>query len=491
MTELAAVLAGLGGAALVLACSRVHVLAALAVTAVATTALAVDLLGGELPDVGPAATVLEGLLAVGTALGGAALLIHFPAAVLPALVLAAPLRLPIAADSSSPLLFGFVESGGLGRLYPFYGVLVPAVIALVWTTWRDSERDAALRPYMPIALPLAALVGLAGASALWSSDIAATADQLVFFWLPFTVAFAVAARIRTTPPRQRLLAIVLVGSASAFAAVGIWQAATHQLFFYTAALAEVNAHGPLFRVTSVFQDPSHYGRWLVLGIVVVFVALWTGRLRVVTGAVLSLLMLAGLVFSYSQSSIVAMVVVLLALAVAGGDRGARRVAIVVAAGALLVGGAALAVAATGDDFERFSRERSRLALDTARVAAAHPLVGVGLGAQAQVTQAEQNPAQDEPHNASHTTPFTVAAELGVLGLAAYLALIVGAARALLDVRRVNEPMALGLGAVLLALLVHSLLYAGFFDNPVVWGTLGLAGGAAVRARASDAREGAP
>jgi hypothetical protein len=36
------------------------------------------------------------------------------------------------------------------------------------------------------------------------------------------------------------------------------------------------------------------------------------------------------------------------------------------------------------------------------------------------------------------------------------------------VRRRAPPLGLGLGAVFLALFVHSLAYSGFFEDPVTW-----------------------
>jgi hypothetical protein len=48
---------------------------------------------------------------------------------------------------------------------------------------------------------------------------------------------------------------------------------------------------------------------------------------------------------------------------------------------------------------------------------------------------------------------------------------------------------MGLAAVLVALLVHSFLYAGLFEDPLTWGALALA--AAVLAREAAAEESAP
>nr|MBA3331895.1 hypothetical protein [Actinomycetota bacterium] len=75
---------------------------------------------------------------------------------------------------------------------------------------------------------------------------------------------------------------------------------------------------------------------------------------------------------------------------------------------------------------------------------------------------------------SHTTPLTVGAELGVLGLGAYLALLVGAASALLAVWRRHATLGLSLAAVFVALVVHSLAYSGFYEDPLTWGVLAVA-----------------
>ena len=64
----------------------------------------------------------------------------------------------------------------------------------------------------------------------------------------------------------RALAAVALALAALFALVGLWQAATHELFFYAPNLAVSNANTDYFRVTSLFGDPSLYGRHVVLGI---------------------------------------------------------------------------------------------------------------------------------------------------------------------------------------------------------------------------------
>ena len=117
---------------------------------------------------------------------------------------------------------------------------------------------------------------------------------------------------------------------------------------------------------------------------------------------------------------------------------------------------------------RFTSDRSRRVELTLKVFRDHPVEGVGLGSQPVASQARSEQGGSPTRFVSHTTPLTVAAELGIIGLAAYLALLGGAAWVIERVRRIDPPLGLGLGAVLLALFVHSLAYSGFFEDPVTW-----------------------
>ena len=75
---------------------------------------------------------------------------------------------------------------------------------------------------------------------------------------------------------------------------------------------------------------------------------------------------------------------------------------------------------------------------------------------------------------SHTTPLTVAAELGTIGLALYALLLVGAVRLVQRVYRDAPALGLSLAVALLALFVHSLFYSGFFEDPLTWLALAIA-----------------
>ena len=74
--------------------------------------------------------------------------------------------------------------------------------------------------------------------------------------------------------------MTLVALGTLFAAVGIWQAHTRTLFFGR-DVEVANAYTSFFRVTSLFKDPSLYGRYLVVPIAVLLVAILVRRGRTI------------------------------------------------------------------------------------------------------------------------------------------------------------------------------------------------------------------
>jgi O-antigen ligase len=235
-------------------------------------------------------------------------------------------------------------------------------------------------------------------------------------------------------------------------------------------------------VSSVFKDPSLFGRYLALGIAVVIAAYLLGRVRSELAAALLAIAYAALWFSYSQSSMVTIFAVVAALALVIGSRGMRRVVVAVAAAIVLAAAGVVAVHVRDDSARKFTSDRSRLVAVTWKVFRNHPLAGVGVGGQPQASREEAARRLAASRNRSHTTPLTVAAELGVLGILAYLAFLAGAARALWAVAARDRALAFGLAAAFLTLLIHSLFYAGFFEDPITWGTLAVAAAALVAYR---------
>ena len=63
------------------------------------------------------------------------------------------------------------------------------------------------------------------------------------------------------------------------------------------------------------------------------------------------------------------------------------------------------------------------------------MVGVGIGGQPRASRRLAGSDRPTPNFVSHTTPLTVFAELGVVGLVLYAWLLVGGARLILQVTR--------------------------------------------------------
>jgi O-antigen ligase len=470
--QLAALGGALGSVLVLLGRGRLLLLAGLALLAGAELGLAWALGGGPLDRLsGVSGAVALALAAV--ALGGAAaLFVKRPALVPIAVLVAAPLRPPLSFDSSSTLLVQIADDGRLGRLLPLYFVLAAAAAALAWRALRAREGRALP---MRVALPAAAFFAFACCSLLWAEDLEAGTNQLLFFTLPFVALLGTVARAELPAWAPRALGVAALTLATLFAAVGLWQAATHKLFFYAPNLAVSNANSDYFRVTSLFGDPSLYGRHVVLGIGVALTLLATRRWHPWPLIGLLCVMWAGLLFSYSQSSMVALLVITVALAVATGDRRVRRTVAMLTLGAALVACGYLAVqVAGGESLNKITSDRTNRVEDAVRVIEKHPLVGVGIGGQPRASRRLAGSQRPTPNFVSHTTPLTVFAELGAVGLVLYAWLLAGGAWLILQVRRRDEALGLALGAAFIGLFVHALFYSGFLEDPLTWFVIGLA-----------------
>ena len=470
--QLAALGGALGSVLVLLARGRLPLLAGLVLLGAAELGLAWALGGGPLDRLSGATGAAAVALALAALAAGAALFVKRPAIVPIAVLVAAPLRPPLSFDSSSALLVQIADDGRLGRLLPLYFVLAAAAAALGWQALRGRELRALP---MQVALPAAAFFAFACCSLLWAEDMEAATNLLLFFTLPFVALLATVARASFPPWAPRGLATAAIALATLFAAVGLWQAATHELFFYAPNLAVSNANTDYFRVTSLFGDPSLYGRHVVLGIGVALTLLATRRWHAWPLIGLVAVMWAGLLFSYSQSSMVALLVITVALAVATGDRRVRRAVALLTLAAALVGCAYLAVqVAGGESLNRITSDRTNRVEDAVRVIEKHPVVGVGIGGQPRASRLLAGSQRPTPNFVSHTTPLTVFAELGAIGLALYAWLLVGGALLIVQVWRLDEPLGLALGVTFIGLFVHALFYSGFLEDPLTWLVLAIA-----------------
>ena len=461
LAQLAAVVGAVGAALLLLSRRRIELLAALGVAAIGEAMLAAALIPGRDLKlfVTPASHLAALIFAVLVIAAGAYALARYPAVVPVALLAAAPFRISTTIGAQKAYL-----------LDPLYVVLAAALLALVVRALRGDAGRALPRL---LAVPAATFILYAGLSLLWTKDPRQGSIELLFFLFPFSalVVAVVRSPFRTWHPRA--LAATLVALASLFSAAALFQRLTHG-HLLAGDVERANAYTTYFRVTSLFKDPSIFGRHVVIAIGVLLVAIWLGRIRFWVGAALVAFLWAGLLFSYSQSSFVALFAVAVAVSFALGGPKLRRVLLLGAAACVLAGAAFVAATAVSDSARQATSGRTRLARVTWVVFTNHPLVGVGIGGQPKASKEEANTQLSARRDRSHTTPLTVAAELGVVGLLIYAALMGAAVRLLYLVTQRRRALGLGAAAVFLALFVHSLFYAGFFEDPIVWGVIAVA-----------------
>jgi len=373
---------------------------------------------------------------------------------------AAPARIPVSIGATDANL-----------LLPLYLVVVAGAIVLAWELVRG---DARARELGPLAWPLAALVFWLGLSAAWTDDIREAAIELLFFLSPFGLLAVSFSRL---PWRARPLAglyALLGGMALLFAAVGIGQWVAKDVFWNPKVIVS-NQVEPFFRVNSLFWDPSMYGRFLVVAILATLVLIVLGLARrwhpaLVAGIGASWV---GLLFSYSQSSFAALVAGILLLGAVAWR--SRALAAAAATAAALI---ALGMSGPAVPLANGIGSRGKLVSNGLEIAVENPVLGVGLGGFKQAyAERLALTRRAPPKAASHTTPVTVAAETGFPGLLAF-AWLVGAA-AWAAFRRPRDgatlPRATGwaAGLAVVAIVVHSCFYNAFFEDPMVWGGLGL------------------
>ena len=479
LAHIACAVAAAGVVALLAGRGRAAVVGGLAAIGVAGGGLIASASGigrlDALASVPGAAAAVLGLVAL---LVAAWALVLRPGWLALAIAFSAPLRPPIAiGDGAFPIQLA--EHGELGRLLLLYFVLAAAALALAWRALSAREQGTLPTRALPrsLGLPAAALLAFACLSQLWADHPRDGVELLIFFLLPFAVLLGTLGRAPFPEWLPRALAILAIAMASVFAVVGLFQAATRELFFFAPNLALSNANSGFFRVTSLFGDPSLYGRHLVVGLGVVLALMALRRIDVRLGAALVVLLWAGLFVSYSQSSMVALVVVTLVIAALTGTRRVRLSVVgTFALVAVLAVGYLISIPIRGDSLRNETADRSERIAETVRVIERDPVVGVGAGGQPEASRALSERDRPTPNFVSHTAPLTVFAELGAVGLALLAWLAVGAVRMLAAVRRLDPAVGLALLAVLVAVFVQSLFYPGLLEDPITWVALGVGAG---------------
>ena len=405
-----------------------------------------------------------------------------------------PILLPLAIVAAIPFRVPLHAGGDTANLLvPLYLVIAAAVVA---TLLRDWNNPPTVHTPRALAYVLAAAVVLYALQALYSDDFSKGLQNVCFFFVPFTIAYRLLREVEWDRRLLKWVLIVVGAEAVAFVLVGGVEFATRSLFWNDQIIRSNEFH-TYFRVNSVFWDPNVYGRYLALVTVVATGALLWARTRkafwLLSGLILVLWI--GPVPTFSQSSFLAL---LAGLAVLAAIRWSWRWTLAaVAIGAigavlvvLLVGGSGKI---TSDRINVDLSGRGSLVSGGVDLFTERPIQGYGSGSF-QAAYRDHRTNKDAPVTVSHTEPVTVAAEQGLIGLAVYLTLIFVAlwtlGRGLFNVTpaggadlggtksatgpagRAVGPAALAARAAVLAafvaLLVHTLAYAGFFEDPLTW-----------------------
>ncbi|MCB9011630.1 MAG: O-antigen ligase family protein [Actinobacteria bacterium] len=377
-----------------------------------------------------------------------------------------PLRIPV------PL-------GGEDRnlLLPLYLVIAAGVAAVALGWWTGDERVR--RSGTVFDLPLAAFLGFAVLSAVWSVDGEEAAVKLVFFYVPFALLY-VAVLALWTPRAVPALATTTVALSLPVAGIAMWQYQARDLFLND-RLEKANINGQFFRANSVFYDPNILGRFLVVAIVVLVAWAWLRPTRrtIVAAVALNLPLLGGLAVTFSRSSCL-MLMTALGIMAWRGFGGRRTLAVggatllILGIGAVFVSGNVRRAATDVDRLNRVSEGRFDLIRGGVHIWEQAPVHGAGLGGFEKRYQETLTPAEQRRVRVviSHNTPVTILSELGAVGFGLFVWLAISLWRAVsAAARRLatdTSYVAWTMLALATGILMHALFYAGFFEDPYVW-----------------------
>jgi O-antigen ligase len=434
-----------------------------------------------------------------------------PEALPVAIVAALPFRIPIG-----------VGGQDVNLLLPLYAVIAAGGLVSAWAAWSarseaqpdDTAPGAGGARFLVIMLALSVL--LYGLQASYSTDLDHATETAGFFLVPFALMFRLLLDARLTQRLVKVLLTIAACEALVFALVAFGQYATRHLFWNDEVIA-ANDFQTFFRVNSLFWDPNILGRYLAMVVVALTACLlWVRERRpaLLLAGIIAVLW-GALVLTFSQSSFAALLAGLVVLAAL---RWSLRWTVIAASAAAAI--ALIYVAAFGSSvhfklgseraLDRTTSGRADLVRGGLELAQRRPVWGFGSGSFVQSFRDESK--HHAKVAASHTEPVTIAAEQGLLGLGAYLALLVGAFSVLFSGLRGVMPGIPGrqpagslndgrgpppapppqvqprrrrvsteervvaraaLAATFAALFVHTLTYAAFLSDPLSWTLLAL------------------
>jgi len=422
----------------------------------------------------PAVLVLAAILAV-TALGAtAATFVRNPAFFAIAAFAVIALRLPVQVGSETNFL-----------LVPLYGVIAGGWLRGIWLVSRkrgeelqqrsSPQRDGpATVRWLCYALAASLVVYALGMA--WTEDVDNAITIVAFFLTPFA---ALLAMLRDLSWHRKLVGQVLLATvlvALAFSALAFVQYATRELTF-NKDLQDANQLHLYFRVNSVFRDPNVLGRTLVFAVVALgaWIAWRRPALQAMAGALAAAVILIALSLTYSQTSFAALAPALgLIVWLRFGRYGLAGVVALLAVGlaaiALIEVPTDTAVDRDRDDLAEISSGRTSLISGGIDLFRYEPVIGQGSGGFA---ISFRRKVEEIERPISHNEPVTVAAEQGLLGLVPYGAVLLLSGLVMFRPWPAGDPARAGVAACFVALVIHSLGYAGFAIDPATWALLGL------------------
>ena len=467
-------------------------------SAIAAMAVAPLLLAGAVLEDNRVNRLLDHplLLLVGGAAGlialaaASAVFVRWPRLLPPLIAIAIPLRLPIVLGGESVNLllplYGLIAAGAIAfairarqrgkRIAQSWdlrsGPATAEVLRDAWTSRSLSGAAAAVPVLLAVSVLLYAL------RIPFSEDADRGVQTLCFFLVPFAVLFVVLRQVQFDRPQLIRVGIALVALALVAVALGDYEYVTGEVLWKQNVIDATSLNATV-RVNSLFFDPNIYGRFLMVVLLGLLSALaWGARgVKVAVYAVLFAVIWVGLLFTYSQSSMLGLLIgalVLLGLRFGPGKAVAAGAALAIAGLAVvLLFSSQLRLDTGGGEkgCDVATSGRCELIKGGVRLFESKPVFGWGSGSYRVAYRKEEGATGVNAVAASHTIPVTVAAEQGVIGLLAYLALLVASVVALL-LRGARMSMArAAIAAAFIAVIIHSWLYAAFLEDPLTWALL--------------------
>src|SRR5262249_6606942 len=170
-------------------------------------------------------------------------------------VAALPFRVPIQAGGATSNL-----------LVPLYLVVAAGALAVIVPALRSDGSAAGVAGRSRavwVERLLSLVIVLYALQSVYSSDFEKALQQMVFFYVPFTLLFVLLLRVQWTRVLLRQCLIIVAALAVVFAGIGFVEFATKRILLNPKLVVANDLH-TYFTVNSVFFDPDIFGRFLAL-----------------------------------------------------------------------------------------------------------------------------------------------------------------------------------------------------------------------------------